>query len=198
MAIAAALRCQCGALEGTARGLSPETTLRVVCYCDDCQAFAHHLGCHERVLDASGGTEILQMSPARIHIDRGTLAALALTPRGMTRWYSACCRDPVGNTFRTGRFPFVGLIRSILDLEPDALGPVLARVQVRFATGEVRGGDTYPQIPPRLVAKLFGRIAAGRLRGEHRASPFFDPETLAPVTAPSVLTETERGRLPGG
>ena len=191
------MRCNCGDLEGVARGLSPDAGLRVVCYCDDCQAFAHHLGCADHVLDSSGGTEIFQLSPARLQFQTGALACLRLTPGGMIRWYAPCCSAPIGNTFATGRLPFVGLITSILDTDEPPLGPVLARVQVKFATGEVTG-KTFPQAPPRLVAKLMGRIAIGSVRGEQRRSPFFDRQSLEPVVPPHVLTTVERASLPGG
>jgi hypothetical protein len=38
------LSCSCGEVRGLVTGVSPNTVNRVVCYCDDCQAFLHHLG----------------------------------------------------------------------------------------------------------------------------------------------------------
>ena len=59
------LRCRCGRMRGVAIDVSPSTGLRFVCYCKDCQAFAHFL---ERadVLDPAGGTDIFQMPPGRV------------------------------------------------------------------------------------------------------------------------------------
>src|SRR5262245_25612243 len=95
-----AIRCDCGAVRGVARGVSGERGNRVVCYCDDCQSFAHVLERSEDTLDAHGGTEIFQMSPAQLEFTAGAdrLACLRLTPKGLLRWYASCCRTPIGNT----------------------------------------------------------------------------------------------------
>src|SRR5439155_1113896 len=37
------LRCRCGEVVGRVENASPQKVNRVVCYCDDCQAFAHQL-----------------------------------------------------------------------------------------------------------------------------------------------------------
>src|SRR5690349_1155068 len=37
------LRCRCGHTRGVASNVSPSSGLRFVCYCRDCQAFAHFL-----------------------------------------------------------------------------------------------------------------------------------------------------------
>ena len=57
------LSCSCGEVRGLVTGVSPNTVNRVVCYCDDCQAFLHHLG-RADLLDAHGGIDIVQVAPA--------------------------------------------------------------------------------------------------------------------------------------
>ena len=104
------LQCPCGGFRGVVRGLSPRAGFRVVCYCDDCQAFAHYLGRAEQMLDPLGGTDIFQTSPARVEFVEGTVASMRLAANGMLRWYSACCRSPVGNTFASRGLPFVGIL----------------------------------------------------------------------------------------
>jgi Family of unknown function (DUF6151) len=47
------LQCRCGTLKGYVA--HPERVNRVVCYCRDCQAFAHFLGGANDILDAQGG-----------------------------------------------------------------------------------------------------------------------------------------------
>lgn len=54
------IECQCGALGGYIQGAG--TCSRVVCYCSDCRVFEKFLGCHNDVLDAHGGTEIVQLA----------------------------------------------------------------------------------------------------------------------------------------
>jgi len=61
----AELHCRCGAIQGRVKNASPRTVNRVVCYCDDCQAFLHHLG-RADLLDANGGTDIIQVAPASL------------------------------------------------------------------------------------------------------------------------------------
>jgi hypothetical protein len=38
------LRCRCGRVRGVASDVSRSTGFRFICYCKDCQAFAHFLG----------------------------------------------------------------------------------------------------------------------------------------------------------
>ncbi len=193
------LRCTCGALSGVARGVSAARGNRLLCYCGDCQSFAHFLGRADEILDANGGSDIFQMSPARLVIREGAdqLACMRLTPKGLLRWYARCCRTPIGNTLATPNVPFVGWIQLHGGAGRDgrawdeALGPVRARVGVGFAKGERSqlgsgGRGTLP------VLLRFARVVlAARLRGDHKASPFFDPRTGAPRAIPQVLSEQQ-------
>jgi hypothetical protein len=193
-----ALKCRCGAVRGVAHDVAPEIGNHCVCYCDDCQAFQEFLGRAGDVLDPNGGTDIFQMSPARLTLTAGRdrIACLRLTPRGLARWYASCCNTPIGNTLPTSAVPFVGLIRAFVT-EPaaDALGPIRTRVMRQFAVGDVAA------IPPDRVPKwrMLLRVARlllwWRLRGDHRRSPFFDAATGAPLAPPRVLTEAERAAL---
>jgi hypothetical protein len=185
------VRCSCGALRGVARGVSGRTGNRAVCYCDDCQAFAHFLDRAGEILDTHGGTEIFQTSPARLAITAGAdrLACIRLRPKGLLRWYAACCRTPIGNTLATARIPFVGLVLPHPDPERDeTLGPMRARGHARFAKGTPP--DAHASFPASVIARALWIAVAARLRGDHRRSPFFD-EAGAPVSTPRVLTEEE-------
>src|SRR5687767_6325224 len=51
------LRCQCGAIRGYVA--LPAKTVRAICYCRDCQAFARYLERAGDILDEHGGTDIL-------------------------------------------------------------------------------------------------------------------------------------------
>src|SRR5262245_44421193 len=133
------VRCSCGIVRGALRGVSGRNGNRVVCYCDDCQSFAHFLDRAQDVLDEHGGTEIFQTSAGRLAITAGAdrLACVRLQPSGLLRWYTACCRTPIGNTLATRQLPFVGLVVACLEraeLDP-VLGPVRARGHARFAKG---------------------------------------------------------------
>src|ERR1700761_995518 len=103
------VRCRCGEVRGVAADASPRTVNRVLCYCDDCQAYAHHLG-RADLLDGKGGSDIVQMAPAAISFTKGKdrIAGLRLTEKGLYRWYATCCNTPVGNTMSPA-LPFVGI-----------------------------------------------------------------------------------------
>jgi hypothetical protein len=180
-------------VRGVARNVSPRAGLRFVCYCEDCQAFARFL---ERadILDAAGGTDIFQMPPGRLSFDAGSdlLRCVRLSDRGVLRWYTDCCRTPIGNT-AGARFPVIGVIHSIMDHEADGrsrnqvLGPPLCRIYERSAVGPLP-----PNAPPPPSRRVLGRRAllmlAWWIRGLARPSPFFDERTGAPRAEPRVLT----------
>ncbi len=193
------VRCSCGAVRGVARGVSGERGNRIVCHCDDCQSFAHFLEGADQILDAHGGTDIFQMSPARLEITQGVghLACMRLKPGGLLRWYADCCRTPIGNTLAWRQAPFVGLIHSCTDHASDGrsrdevLGPVRARVQARFAKGDRAQLDAHDRAPAALFLRVLTIILMARLRGDHARSPFFDPQTGEPIAPPRVLTGDE-------
>jgi hypothetical protein len=192
------LQCRCGAVRAIAHGVTPDVGNHGVCYCDDCQAFAKALGRAGDVLDANGGTDIFQMSPARLEFTEGVdrVACLRLTPKGLARWYAACCNTPIGNTMATPGIPFVGMIRAFVP-EPasDALGPVRARVFRQFAIGDKAAipPDNQPQW--RMFLRVMGLVLGWRLRGDHKRSPFFSATSGVPLKAPRVLSEAERAAL---
>jgi hypothetical protein len=173
------LRCACGAWRGVLRGVAPGRGNRCICYCDDCQSFAHYLGRADEILDAHGGTDIFQTSPARLEITAGNerLACVRLRPRSnVVRWFASCCRTPIGNTPAEHRVPLVGVIRSCLDLgavglsADAALGPVRGIAFPRFARGD------RTQLPKRSLVlhllRMVGIILAARIRRDQLRSPF--------------------------
>jgi hypothetical protein len=188
-------------VRGVARDVSPSSGNRLICYCDDCQAFARFLG-HAEIMDSAGGTDIFQMAPARFEIahEADALRCLRLSPKGLFRWYTDCCRTPVGNTLP--RFPFVGVIHSFMDHAGDGrsrdevLGEPLGAIHVRFALGALP-----PGAPRKASLGVIGRSARMMLGwwvgGLGKPTPFFEPGTRAPRVAPRVLTASERAALAG-
>jgi hypothetical protein len=196
------VRCACGAVRGIARGIAGDRGHRVVCYCDDCQSFAHFLGGADRILDVHGGTDILQMSPARLEITEGVdrLACMRLRPGGLLRWYAGCCHTPIGNTLASRQVPFVGLIHSCIPHQAagpsldQVLGPVRARIHARFAKGDRQHLDAHQRAPASLFLRLLSILLVARLRGDHARSPFF-AVTGDPMAPPHVLSAEELGRV---
>ena len=192
------LRCRCGTVRAVAHGVTPDVGNHCVCFCNDCQAFAKFLGRAADVLDANGGTDIFQLSQARLQFTQGVdrVACVRLSPKGLARWYASCCNTPIGNTLATPSLPFVGMIRAFVP-EPasDALGPIRGRGFRKSATGDKAAipPDNDPQW--RMVLRMLGLALRWRLRGDHRRSPFFSAASGALLKAPRILTEAERAAL---
>jgi hypothetical protein len=193
------LRCRCGRVRGIASGIEPSAGFRFVCYCGDCQAFARFLG-RPDVLDAAGGTDIFQMPGGRVKLTAGmdAVRCLRFSPN-VFRWYAACCGTPIANTGGP-RFPVIALIHSFMSDPADArsrdemLGPPLCGIYEASATGPLPAN---PPAPPRiaLFALRASRIFRWWWRGLGRPTPFFDDRTKAPLSAPRVLTRSERAAL---
>lgn len=190
------IRCRCGALQGQLQRNGREA--RLVCYCKDCQAFARYLCADADILDATGGTEVIQTQPRFVTFTAGRehLACMRLSDKGLVRWYAACCNTPIGNTAATNKLAFVGLIHNCLSV-PDktalnAFGPVLARVNGKSALGSPKPKDSGLAI---AIWRALKMMLKARLNGSYKQSPFFDPVTNTTVVAPTVLTEAQRRAL---
>lgn len=193
------LACTCGTVTGIA-SVDPARGNRLVCMCDDCQAYAHWLGRVDAMLDASGGTEIAQMTPSQVRITAGhdQIRCVRLGPKGLMRWYVACCRTPIANTLDKAGVPFLGLplvfMRGHEATELDAaLGPILARIQARFGKPPFPPGS-YPRGPLILILRSIRLLLSGYLRGTGRPSPLFDAQDR-PLVEPLVLAPDERAVL---
>ena len=194
----AELRCRCGKVEGRVADASPRTVNRVVCYCRDCQAYLHYLE-RKDLLDAHGGTDIVQVAPAALTFRAGTeqIHVLRLKPKGLYRLFSRCCHTPLGNTVGTA-IPFIGVVAKAFEGHggaPDAdalFGPPVGRIYGRYAIGEPPPGST--GLNPRLFARAIRMVLGWRLRGKACPHPYFhrDGSLKYDVT---VLTREQRGAL---
>jgi len=192
------LRCSCGALRGevdVSSNVSRDVN-RGICYCRDCQAYAHFLGREKEILNEQGGTDIIQTAPRRVSFTAGRehLACMRLTDEGMFRWYAGCCRTPIGNTLATDRMSFVGLVHACLRSGPvdESFGPARMRANGRSARGEPKPKDEKIFAG---VARLLRMMLRERISGGWRHSPFFSPDTHRPVAAPRVLSARELAEL---
>lgn len=194
----AELECQCGKVAGSVSQASPENATRIVCYCDDCQAFAHYLR-REDLLDAHGGSDIVQVAPASLSFHRGRehIACLRLSPKGLKRFYTTCCRTPVGNTVAPA-VPFVGIVvktfsNSKQGQAADAyFGAPLGIIQQKYALGtpENHGVGTLG-----LILRSLRKMVTWRLRGQTWPHPFFARSTGEIAFPVQVLSKAERDAL---
>jgi len=195
MTTRAELRCRCGEVRGWVADAAQQTVNRVVCYCDDCQAFAHHLG-RADLLDAHGGSDIVQVAPASLTFVQGQdrIAGLRLTPKGLFRWHTTCCQTPVGNTANP-TIPFVGIVVQALDngaqRADDAFGKPIGAIFTKFAIGKPPASRGSLSLIWRAARMLLG----WRLRGRAWPNPFFRRDTRVPIFPVAVLAPSEREAL---
>ncbi|MEO8183926.1 MAG: DUF6151 family protein [Deltaproteobacteria bacterium] len=191
------LRCRCGQVEGSVSKASPQTVTRVLCYCDDCQAFLHYLGRSE-LLDAHGGTDIIQIAPAHLVFRSGAdqILGIRLSPKGMYRWYSGCCKTPLGNCMGPA-IPFVGIVAQVFQQQEqrrdDTFGKSLGGILGKFAIGTPPPGSTSLNLG--LLFRAIRSVLGWRLSGKTWPHPFFARETRAPAYPLTTLSSAERDAL---
>jgi len=169
-----------------------------VCYCKDCQAFAHFLGKTGDILDEMGGTDVMATLPKYVTFTRGleVLACMSLTEAGMLRWYASCCNTPIGNTPRDFKTSHVGLIHTCLE-DPSrtlqgSFGPVRMRVNTKHAKGKPK---SMPLSTVTSILRFMSSLIRARLDGSYKSTPFFNSDRGTPVVPPKVLTRNERQRI---
>jgi hypothetical protein len=197
MSRVAEFRCRCGEVRGVVADASSRAANRVVCYCADCQAFAHRLG-RADLLDAHGGSDVVQVAPASLSFIQGQdrIVGLRLTSKGLYRWYASCCNTPVGNTL-TPSVPFVGVIATTFDQGAQRADEVFGRptgaIQGKHAVGGAPPGSTGINLS--LLLGAVAKILGWRVSGKAWPHPFFTREREAPLYPVSVLSHEEREGL---
>ncbi len=193
----AVVKCRCGAVRGRLVGLSKATVNRVICYCDDCQAFAHFLG-RPDLLDPRGGSDIVQVPPAAFRVDEGRhhVRGIRLTPKGILRWYAGCCNAPLGNMV-SAAIPFVGIPTSSFETtgqSPDVLfGAPLGAIKGEYAIGGPPVGSRGIRLA--LMLRSIAKVAYWLLSGRAWPHPFVDRGSGAPIYPLDVLTAEQREAL---
>ncbi len=183
------LKCACGKVRGIARNVSPSMGTRLVCCCNDCQVFARYLKQEDAVLDEYVGTDIFQMPMAYVVLTEGSehIRCLKLTEKGMHRWYTDCCKTPIGNTLTAG-VPFVGMIHSFMDDDgrrESNLGPVRGYWVPKSSITPAQSKRA-SRFMIFLILRTFGKMIIWKLKGLNKPSPFFD-NTGKPITVPIIL-----------
>ena len=191
------LRCTCGKVRGHVK--AGAKTNRGVCYCKDCRAFARYFGPSAGILDAHGGTHVVQTVQANVAITQGRdeLACLRLTERGLLRWYAQCCSSPIGNTPADWRLSLVGLVQTCLERADgpsvdESFGPVRMVAYTESALGAMKPRS---RGLVRGIARVVAMLLRARLDGSYRRTPFFSADDGTPIAAPRVLSAAEREAL---
>ena len=120
---------------------------------------------------------------------------MSLSEKGILRWYAACCRTPLGNTPRSAKVAYVGMVSACFEAGADGVDAVLGpRDRV-----VLNGGSATCKVRATPIAFLLGgmRIGAGILAARFRAeaaSPFFDSDGRR-LREPQVLDGDQRAAL---
>lgn len=141
-----------------------------------------------------GGTDIIAVAQGRVRWHEGAdrIRCTRLSAKGTHRWYSACCRTPVGNTI-SAKIPFVGLPRiGFVDAPEAHVGPAIG-VQGRYAIGGVPEG-VHGRAPLGLVTRSVALIFGWWITGKGRPSEYFDARGI-PRSEPLVLDADARAKL---
>ena len=166
---------------------------RVVCYCGHCERYARRFARAEEILDDRGGTDIFNVSPARLEFTSGLhhLACLKLTPKGPLRWYASCCGTPVANTFPTPG-AFIALNHILVDWDAIGsidkhVGPVRAGVNGQFSGDDVGRLKAGKGALLAMILRYGWMLLGWKVRGDHKRSPFFDAKTGRPVLEATLI-----------
>lgn len=183
------ISCKCGAVKG--KVLDCKLVNRAICYCTDCQAFAHYLGHASEILDEQGGSDIIQTAPGYLEFTQGLdkLACIRLTPKGLVRWYASCCNTPIGNTMYSNKVSFIGLVHNCLDSAnlDSSFGPVRAVFNAKSARGDPKPKDMGNFS---AILRISAQILGARLNGSYKQNPLFNRTSGTPIAQPKVLDET--------
>ncbi|MFO0562887.1 MAG: DUF6151 family protein [Polyangiales bacterium] len=195
------LQCRCATVRGTITDLAPGRFQRVVCYCDDCQAFAQWIERNggERFTDSRAGSDVFQVWPAHVRITDGVekLALLRLSEKGLLRWYTDCCKTPAGNMLANHRSPFVGIPTAFVRARDgqsldSVIGAPSAYIQGKFAPGGCPP-HAHPSAPLGVITSSAKFLLRGLFAKKFSPSPYFDGD--APRVLARVLRRAERDAL---
>lgn len=150
------------------------------------------------MLDSMGGTEVVAVRPRFVSFIRGTenLTCMSLSEHGTLRWFTRCCKTPIGNTPRDYKRSHAGLIHTCLELGGVSLDESFGAVVMRINTHSAKGNPAKNSPPVFVwsVLRYLGSMAWSRVSGKYRVNPFFQRDG-APRVTPRVLTPAEREAL---
>jgi len=187
------LKCRCGEFRAVVKNVEQSTGGRAICFCDDCQAYAHALGRAKEILNEFGGSDITPTMPSHFKIVSGgeRLKLVKLSDDGLNRFYVECCQTPVANT-PGPQIPYLGLF-SLLAEDTRKLGPVRFGLQAKYAIGNPPPPKSQ-KIGLGAILWMMKFMSRAFFKGAAKPHPFFTEAGL-PVAAVRVLTPEERDRL---
>jgi uncharacterized protein DUF6151 len=139
------------------------------------------------------------MPPGRVKLTAGADAVrcLRLSDKGVLRWYTDCCRTPIGNTAADPRFPVIAVAHSFMVHGADGrsrdevLGPPLCRIYERSAVGPLPPNAPAPPSLGVFARRAYSAGGCSGSAGRRRSSMI----ARIPRAPPRVLTRSERASL---
>jgi hypothetical protein len=190
------IQCECGKFRAELTQFPKNTPGRLICYCDDCQAFLNYLK-RSDLLDENGGTEIIPAYPADIKILEGkdVVQCVRLHSQGMYRFFAKCCNTPIVNT--DPKRPWAGINRRMYTVKDPhrldrELGPVKTSIMGKYAKGTPPPG-TPQTFDFKGMVTVMPFLIKGNILGKAKHSPFF--ENGQAIATPKVLTSEERSKI---
>lgn len=185
------LSCDCGSVEGHLTEVSQTSGNRIVCYCKDCQAFAKFLEKDKEILDENGGSDIYQSPQAHIKITRGHefIGRMRLSKKGLNRWYTTCCKNPIGNTMGAGS-PFVGVLTHMMRNDLSAMRDLDGYVFFDSAKGELPEHVRKTGFSWAKIMRVIGLILKWKIKGLNKPSVFFGQDG-APIVDATIYDQSD-------
>lgn len=167
-------QCECGQVHGMIQNLSPKTANRCECYCRFCRGFAESLKAEQTSLNANGGSDLFQISPAQVSIEGGRdkIKAIQFATKGPSRFYAACCDTPLINQANPADKAFFSMLSNRLQTQD--IDSVLGKVRYRaFVPKPLRPKlDRFGSLTLlKMLSHFLPRYFIWRIRGDGCKSP---------------------------
>lgn len=186
------IRCNCGKFQAELRNMKYGT--RTICYCKDCQSYAHYLKISNYLLNDLGGTEVIAVRPQQISIIFGKeeLSCVSLTESGSLRWFTRCCTTPICNMSRNIRTAHIVIIHTCLDHSDinSVFGSKSLHMKRASALGTPPQND-YAYFITSALYYYFSKAWTHAIR-LYRLNPFIDQVSKKPIASPVTINEMHK------
>ena len=170
---------------------------RAICYCTDCQIYAHYLKLSNEVLNSFGGTEVISVRPNQIFIQRGIeyLSCVSLTELGAFRFFTNCCKTPICNMSRNYRTEHIAILHNCLNHNVIAEIFENNALHVKRESGK---GNTPKNNPVYFIASSLYysySVLLSHIYNGFKFNPFINQGTRRPVVSNIILSTSELNQL---
>jgi len=189
------IKCKCGRFQALLR--NSEKGVRAICYCKDCQIYAHYLKASENILNRLRGTEVIAVRPQQFAIlcGREVLGCCSLTPLGSLRWFSQCCSTPICNMSRNIRTAHISIIHTCMEKEliEKAFGNRVIHAKRHGAIGTPPKNEILHLL--NFGLNYLASVTCTYVTRGYRRNPLINWTTSKPIVNPLILTSEELRKI---